>query len=78
MPVASPSFTSGTITIVRPSRRPRATSSSRSLATRCLVPRRLGRAVGAAGQVAGDAAPIDHGGGRGALGTDPPSMRYRV
>ena len=71
MPVASPSLTSGTITIGRPSRRPRATSSSRSLATRCLRAPQLGRAVGAAGQVAGDAAPVDHRGGGRALGPDP-------
>ena len=42
MPVACPSLTSGTITIGRSSRRPRATSTSRSLATRCLVPRSSG------------------------------------
>ena len=44
---------------MRPSLRPRATSTSRSVATRCLVPTRRHVAFDPAGQLAGDAPTVD-------------------
>ena len=62
-PVARSSFVSGTITIVRPSSRPRVTNTWRSTATVCLVPRSTPGPLGARRDVERDAAPVDDGDG---------------
>ena len=59
MPVAVPALTSGTRITVRPSLRPRATSTSRSLATRRLVPTSAGLRSTRLGDLLGDAAAVD-------------------
>ena len=74
MPVHVLPFTSGTKITVRPSLRPRATSTSRSLATRRLVPTQLRVALDPAGHVARQAAAVDdRDDARRAAGS--PSMR---
>ena len=59
MPVHCVPLTSGTISTVRPSLRPRATSSSRSMATRRFVPWRCGLRSTRDGHAERDPAPVD-------------------